>query len=107
MALEIHQGFKRTITNVYTAADGSPGVVEGVPVWSASVPEVVTLVPSQDGLSCDVIWNGVAAGLVVSSLADGDLGEGVFPISTSVDFDFVAPLGATSGVSSVSEEVPV
>ena len=34
----IHQGFKRIITLRYTKADGTPGEVEGVPVWSIVPP---------------------------------------------------------------------
>lgn len=107
MAIEIHQGFKRTITNTYTKADGTPGLVEGVPVWSAVPEGVAALVPSEDGLSCDVVWAGSALGLVVTSLADGDLGTGVFPISLSNTFDLVAPLGAVAGASVVGDEVAV
>jgi hypothetical protein len=106
MATQVHQGFMVTITNVYTAADGSPGVLDGIPVWSASIPAIATLTPSADGLSCGVAWNGT--GLVtISSLADGDLGTGIFAISDSFDLEMVAPLGATAVVGSISAEVLV
>lgn len=109
--IKLHSGFKYTLTASYvkTNPDGStlPGVVEGSPVWSASVPEVVILVPTADGLSCDVIWNGVAQDLVISVLADGDLGAGVFPISMSIVMDLEAPLGATAGSIGISAELPM
>jgi hypothetical protein len=107
MAFEIAQGFKRTVTNTYTKADGTPGQLDGIPVWSAVPEGFVTIVPAADGLSADVIWAGSATGVVVSALADGDLGTGVFPISISNSFDLVAPLGAVAGSSTVSDQVAV
>ena len=107
MAIEIHQGFKRTITYTYTKADGTPGAIDGIPEFSTSNPEVVDLVPSLDGLSVDVVWNGVGTGVTVTATADGDLGTGVFTIVTTDTFDLVAPLGATAGSSTVSDEVAI
>lgn len=107
MAIEIHQGFAVTVTNTYTKADGTPGQIEGVPVWTATPDGIATIVPAADGLSAEVQWAGSALGVVVTSLADGDLGTGVFPISLSNTFDFVAPLGAVAGASVVSAEHPI
>jgi len=107
MSFDIHQGFKRVITRSYTAADGSPGVVEGIPVWTVSVPEVATLNVAADGMSAEVIWNGTSEGVEVTSVADGDLGTGVFSIALTDVFNFIAPLGATAGSTVVGDEVAV
>jgi hypothetical protein len=104
---DIHQGFKRIITNTYTKADGTPGVVEGVPIWSVSAPEIALVVPSIDGMSAEVTWAGTGDNVEVKSIADGDLGTGVFPIVISNLINFIAPLGATVGASTISDEVPV
>jgi hypothetical protein len=58
-------------------------------------------------MSADVIWAGSATGVVVTSIADGDLGTGVFPVAISNTFDLVTPLGAVAGSSTVSDQVPV
>jgi hypothetical protein len=105
MALDIHQGKKRTVTATYTKADGTPGQVEGLPVWSIVPSETSTLNVSPDGLSAEVVWAGSGDGAVLTVSADGDLGTGVFPIVFSETFNFVAPLGAVAGAISVSDEV--
>lgn len=58
MAYEIHQGFKRNVVVSYSKADGSAGVVEGLPVWSLLPEAVGTLAIAADGMSADVTWAG-------------------------------------------------
>jgi hypothetical protein len=106
MAFQLHQGFKTTITLNLLNAEGGQGIVEGTPVWSASIPEVVILTPSADGMSCDVTWAGAANSVIISSLSDGDLGAGVFPVATADEFELVAPLGAVSASTVIGAEVP-
>lgn len=103
----IHQGFKRIITLHYTKADGTPGEVEGVPVWSIVPPETSVLTPAPDGMSAEIAWAGSGDGAQLTITADGDLGEGVFPIVTTDTVNFVAPLGASAGAIDVSDEMPV
>jgi hypothetical protein len=102
----IKQNEKAVITYTFTQSDGSPGVVEGIPTITVSNPDVATLVVAADGLSAEITWNGVAAGIIVELTADGDLGTGVFPIVIQDTLDFEAPLGAVGGSSSISV-VPV
>lgn len=106
MATEIHQGKKREYTLSFTKADGSPGIVEGSPTWELSPPEVGTIAQTDNGLTAFVTWSGVATGAILKITADGDLGEGVFPIVIQDQIDFIAPLGAVSGSLAVGEEVP-
>ena len=106
MSLEIHQGFKRVITTSYVKADGTAGVVEGLPVWEVVPAGIADLVVAADGLSAELSWAGVGEA-VLTITADGDLGAGVFPIVVSEAFSLVAPLGATAGTLSVGEEVAV
>lgn len=107
MAYDIHQGFKRVITPAYTKADGTPGQVEGAPVWSITPSETSTLVVAPDGLSAELTWAGSGDGAVLTITADGDLGTGVFPVVITETFNFVAPLGAVAGVVTVGDEVAV
>lgn len=101
---DIHQGNKRTIQAQYMMDDGSPGQVEGVPVWSISPPETSVLTVADDGMSAELAWNGTGDGAVLTITADGDLGTGVFPVVITETFNFIAPLGAVAGVLSVSDE---
>ncbi len=105
MSNAIHQGFKRVITPVYTKADGTPGQVEGAPVWAVVPDNTSVLTVAADGLSAELAWAGTGDGAILTITADGDLGTGVFPIVITETFDFVAPLGATAGVVNVSDEV--
>lgn len=107
MANDIHQGFSRSLTLSYTQADGTPGIVEGVPVWEITPVETSTLVVADDGMSGTIAWAGTGDGAILTVTADGDLGTGVFPIVVTETFNFVAPLGAVSGMVSIGEEVPV
>ena len=107
MALDIHQGFKRIFNVAYVKADGSPGEVEGLPVWSITPPETSIVTVSADGLSAEVVWNGTGDGAVLNISADGDLGTGVFPINVTETLNFVAPMGATAGTLTASEEIAI
>ena len=106
MAFELHQGFKRLITLTFTKADGTPGEVEGAPAWDFQPSGIAELAVASDGLSAELTWAGTGEG-VLTVTADGDLSAGVFPITISEQFSFVAPLGAVAGGISVSDEVPV
>lgn len=105
MAFDISQGFKRPVTISFTKADGTPGTVDGIPVWESSDPTVLSVVAAADGLSGEVTWAGVGQA-VLTIRADGDLGTGVFPIVLSETFNLLAPLGAVGGALGVGEPIP-
>jgi hypothetical protein len=107
MAFQIHQGFKRVITPIYTKKDGTPGQIEGAPVWTIVPVETSLLTVATDGLSAELAWAGTGDGAILTVTADGDLGTGVFPVILTETFDFVAPLGAVSGSVTVGDEVAV
>lgn len=104
---DIHQGNKRIITVSYTKADGTPGEIEGVPVWSITPTETSVLTPAADGMSAELVWNGSGDGATLTVTADGDLGTGVFPVVITETFNFVSPLGAVAGAVTISDEQPV
>lgn len=100
---------EKTFTNysiAFSKADGTPGIVDGSPVWALAPAELGTVEVSPDGLSAKVTWAG-AGDAILSVTADGDLGEGVFPISASDSITFVAPLGAVSATLTNDGEQPV
>jgi hypothetical protein len=105
MSFLIHQGNKRIITPTYTKADGTPGEIEGAPVWAIVPDNTSVLAVAPDGLSAELTWAGSGDGAILTITADGDLGTGVFPVVITETFDFVAPLGAVAGAVTVSDEV--
>ena len=107
MAFDIRGGFKRSVSVAFTKADGSPGLVEGIPAWTLSDPAIAGLVVAADGMSAEVSHMGGVGEVILSMSADGDLGAGVFPIAAVETFTMMAPIGATAGVFAVGDEVPV
>lgn len=68
---------------------GNPAQVDGIPQWSSSNTEAITLQPHEDGLSCIAIANKLGDAQV-SVKADADLGEGVEFITGALDITVVA-----------------
>jgi hypothetical protein len=71
-------------------ARGNPALVDGVPVWTASNPEVLSVSISPDGMSADVAAVGPLGSGQVSVEADADLGEGVRAITGVLDVEVKA-----------------
>jgi hypothetical protein len=107
MSFVINNGFKRTITITgYFKADGTPGQIQGVPVWTVSDPAAANLVVSPDSMSADIFYVSPAVGVTVTSVANGDLGAGVSNVTIVDTFDMVE-LPPVSGTSTVSDQIAV
>ena len=107
MAFDIGPGNMRPFTVTFSKADGTPGSVEGVPTWELSDITLGALVVNPDGMGGSVQHNGAVGEVTLTGRADGDLGEGVFPIVLSEVFTMKAPLGAVGGALGVGDEVPI
>lgn len=86
MGLTIAADKKRTLSIAPVDAKGRPAKIDGVPVWDVTPTGGVSLFPSTDGLSCDIVWLD-ARQQVVSVQADADLGAGVKTITGSLDVE--------------------
>jgi hypothetical protein len=79
---------------------GNPAPIDGVPTWSVSDENIVTLDIAPDGLSAYVLSNQVGLSQV-NVVADADLGAGVREIASAIDFQVVNAeafsLGLTTG----------
>ncbi len=112
MADLINPGMGRDVTVTFTKADGTPGAIQGEPTVDLSDPAMATITMNPfDAASGTFLFsiehNGsVMAGLMATVSADGDLGEGVHPISAMAEFDMGAPLGATAAAMTVGAERP-
>lgn len=77
-----------------TKNDGSPGSVDGIPVWASSDETVLAVRPAADGMTAVV--GPVAAGTArITVTADADLGAGVITI-TGISKDVEVSTGPLS-----------
>lgn len=92
------------VTLAITDAKGRPAAVDGVPTWASSDETVLTVTPSDDGMSASV--DTVAAGTArVTVSADADLGAGTVPI-TGVTEDVNVTNGNVASVVTLSLGTP-
>lgn len=85
---------------------GRPAAIDGVPVWTVSPEGGVTLFPSSDGLSCEVVWLAPKQGQVLTVKADADLGTGVKEITGTADIETLTAEAVAFNLS-VGEEQDV
>lgn len=88
----------------YVDAAGNAAVVDGVPVWATDRPDLLTLVPSEDGMSCDITPAGLLGIGQITISADADIGDGVQELITLGSIECVAG-EAVSGVLNFPEPV--
>ncbi len=78
---------------------GNPAPVDGVPQWATSDPAVVTVTPSADGLSADVVAVGLGTAQV-SVVADADLDAGeTRELTGTLDVQVKAAEAVTLGIT--------
>ena len=105
MALILTDEQKVSLSIDPRTAAGNPAKVDGVPVWSVSDSNVLTIVPSEDGKSAVVTTTGQLGASQVSVSADADLGEGVRTIAATLDVTVVAAEAATLAITSGTPEL--
>lgn len=88
----------------YVDARGNPAVVDGAPAWATDRPDLVSLVASEDGLSCTLVPLAVGTAQI-SVAADADLGEGTRELVTLGTLEIIAA-EAVAGVISFGEPFP-
>lgn len=107
MEFDIHPGNRRHRTLNYQKADGSAGVVQDPPTWDLNDMLLAQVDVDPDNMSGVINHNGAVGDLVITSVADGDIGLGENRIVITDIFHMLAPLGATGGSSSVGDEEPI
>ena len=80
------------VTLGITAVDarGNPAKLDGAPVWASSDTALLTVVPSEDGLSCVCTAVGPLGTAQVTVNADADLGAGVRELQGLLDIEIIA-----------------
>lgn len=99
MALILTDEQKVTLSVAFVTAKGNPATVDGPPVWTVSNDTVLSVVPSADGLSADVVSVGPLGASQVSVTADADLGAGVTALIGTLDVTVVASEAASIVIS--------
>lgn len=74
----------------FTTKAGNSAKVDGVPVWATSDETVLTVVPSEDGLSAEAVTVGPLGVAQITVTADADLGEGVETLTGVLDVEVLA-----------------
>jgi hypothetical protein len=87
-------------------AKGNPAPVEGAPSWSSSEPTLVTVEPSEDGLSAVIKAVGpvTPTPVQINVMADADLGEGVRAITGLLEVSVIAGEAVGVAISAGSPE---
>lgn len=86
---------KVLVTVSPVSAKGNAAPVDGIPVWEVSDTSLLSVVPSEDGLSAVVTAVGPIGLAQVSVKGDADLGEGVVEIVGILDVEVVASSATT------------
>jgi hypothetical protein len=106
MALILTDEQKVALSIEPRTAAGNPARVDGVPVWSVSNAEVLSLQVSEDGLSAVVTTAGPLGDSQVVVTADADMDEGeVREITGILDVTVVAAEAASLAVNAGTPEV--
>lgn len=85
-------------------AMGNPAPIDGKPTWSVSDPNLLTVIPTDDGLGAQVVTVGpLGVGQVVVTV-DADLGSGFEPINGTLDVEVIGSKAATIVVNAGTPE---
>jgi hypothetical protein len=104
MAFVITNAQKVLLTLRPLSAAGHLALVDGVPIWTSTPGNIVTLVPAASGMSCSVISNQIGI-TQIRITADIAIGPSVKTLDTTFDIQVIASgvmgLGITSGVPEI------
>lgn len=104
MLLTITNEQKILVTLNPTTEAGNAGSIDGIPTWEL-VSGDATIEPSADGLSCYLISGEADVNSVITVTADADLGEGVTPLTDTVDLAVVAASASSLGIVAGTAEL--
>lgn len=98
MALALTDEQKVALSIEPKTAAGNPARLDGVPVWSVSDAEFLTLEVAPDGLSAVATTTGKLGVCQIQVTADADLGDGVRELTALLDIQLVAAEAVTLGI---------
>lgn len=84
---------QQVVHAVFTRNDGQPAPVDGIPVWRSADDTIVTVEPSEDGLSCTIRTTGIVtptdSPVLVTVTADARMGADVREITGGINYTVV------------------
>lgn len=89
---------KVTATPTFKDGKGNPAKVDGAPSYQTDNPAILTLNPSADGLSCEIVATGMIGTANVQCSADADLGPDVKQIILTGSIEVVAGQAVTGSL---------
>lgn len=106
MSLVLKDDQKCALSIVPLDAAGNPAPVDANPVWAAkgANPEILALIPSEDGLSCQVVTVGPLGTAQVEVTADALIGEGVVPLVGLLDVEVVGGQAVSLSINAGAPE---
>jgi hypothetical protein len=95
---------KFTVTLTPAVDSGSPGSIDAPPTYPVSVPGILTIIPSPDGLSAECRGNTVGT----CTITPTDLAGGITIFGNPIDVTVIAPplKPATKLIESIGPVVP-
>ncbi len=89
MSLILQDDQKVTLAVRPIDAAGNPAAIDGAPAWTVegANPEILTLAPSADGLSCEALTVGPLGTCQVKVAADARIGPEVKTITGVLDIE--------------------
>lgn len=110
MQLQMNDHQRLTLSIAPKDRDGDTAPIDGLPSWTfhGGDPTLLNLLPSVDGMSCEVSTNGVIGVGTIMCSADVDLGEGVSTIEEFVEFTITqSPVTDLGLAATAPEDMPV
>lgn len=109
MALILTTTQEAEVVVAYADKNGNPAIIDGVPVWTVSNPDIVRVVPTTDPATVIIQAVGPIGNIQVSVTADADLGEGVRELIAVQDVRVVAGEAVLASINfgSAREQAPV
>lgn len=86
-------------------AKGQPAEIDGPATWLTDSSDLLTLEPSDDGLTCLIKSTGMPGRAVVQVTCDADLGEGTTPLVGTIDIEVVSAPATSIVVTPGTPEV--
>lgn len=103
MAFKMSDSQLTTVSVNFADKKGNVAQVDGLPEWSTDNPNVLSLTPAADGMSCKVSAVGPLGVASVTLKADADLGQGVTEIIGVLEVEIT---GGNASVVKLTPDTP-
>ncbi len=98
MSLTLSVTQKAVLSVLPVDIKGNPAPLDGAPVWDASDPSLINVIPSIDGYSAVISARGGVGHVQVSVRADARMGPDVREIIGILEIELVPAEAATLGI---------